>query len=85
MMLTRDALLDILDYLDASLMNQSKDIRNSTEFQMDDDQTRDFFESQYEIRLQSLLKSKNSGIHQLESGTKNVIIQRRRALIDRII
>ena len=81
MMLTRE-LSDILDYLDASMVNLG---RNSAELQMDDVQARDFFESQYETRLESLLKSKNSSIHQLESGAKNAIIQRRRALINRIM
>ncbi len=39
---------------------------------------------EYDIRLDSLLRGKASGIHHLESGMKNKVIMRKQRLVDRL-
>ena len=81
--LTADMLDEILNYLDESLLKLKKDTTNNPEFQMSGDMA-DFFDTQYETRLQNLLAAKNSDIHHLESGMKNTIIQRKKALLENL-
>ena len=81
--LTADMLDEILNYLDESLLKLKKDTTNNPEFQMSGGMV-DFFDAQYETRLQNLLAAKNSDIHHLESGMKNTIIQRKNALLENL-
>ena len=83
--LTEDTLRGILDYLDASIAKLCGEAGDLPEFQMDVERRRGFCETQYEVRLQNLLRSKNIDIHHLESGMKNMVIQRRQALLDRVM
>ncbi|MCY4491754.1 MAG: hypothetical protein OXC46_09920 [Thaumarchaeota archaeon] len=81
--LTADMLNEILNYLDESLLKLKKDTTNNPEFQMSGGMA-DFFDAQYETRLQNLLAAKNIDIHHLESGMKNTIIQRKKALLEKL-
>lgn len=82
--LTPDALDEILDYLDASIVKLKEETAHNPEFQMSGDKAIAFFDGQYEVRLQNLLSAKKSNIHHLESGMKNKVIQRKKTLLERI-
>ena len=82
--ITAKSLEELLDYLDKSIENLSKEAIKNSEFHTDIEKLEDFLSSQYDIRLENLLKSKNSSIHHLESGMKNKIIQKKRKIIDSI-
>lgn len=82
--LTQNALDEILIYLEKSIVNMSKDMLNNSEFHMDVHKFDEFISDQFDIRLENLLKAKDSSIHHLESGMKNRIIQRKRAIIENI-
>jgi len=84
MVLSEQILEEILDYLDDSITNLAKDTASSPEFQMTVDELEQFLSSQYDIRLDNLLRGKNSNIHHLESGMKNKAIQRKQILIEKI-
>ena len=84
MVLSEQILEEILDYLDNSITNLAKDTTRSPEFQMTVDELEQFLSSQYDIRLDNLLRGKNSNIHHLESGMKNKAIQRKQILIEKI-
>lgn len=72
----------LLDYLDTSIKKLDADAIDS-KFQITT-KRRDFYKNQYDARLQNLLRARNSSIHHLESGMKNMVIQRRDALLDRL-
>lgn len=82
--ITAKSLDELLDYLDKSIENLSKEAIKNSEFHIDIEKLEDFLSSQYDIRLENLLKSKNSSIHHLESGMKNKIIQKKKKIIDSI-
>ncbi|MCV0372707.1 MAG: hypothetical protein K5793_04045 [Nitrosarchaeum sp.] len=82
--LTQNALDEILIYLEKSIVNMSKDMLNNSEFHMDAHKFDEFISDQFDIRLENLLKAKDSSIHHLESGMKNRIIQRKRAITENI-
>lgn len=82
--LTEDALDEILDYLDASIVKLKEETMHNPEFQMSGSEAKDFFDDQYQVRLENLLVGKKSSIHHLESGLKNKVIQRKRTLLERI-
>lgn len=83
MVLSEKILEEILAYLDNSIAKLTKDTINSPEFQITND-LEQFLSAQYDIRLDNLLKRKNSNIHHLESGMKNKVIQRKQILIKKI-
>lgn len=84
MSLTNEKILDeILQYLDSSITNLAKDAFESLEMQ-DVYQIKNFLENQYDIRLENLLGAKNTSIHHLESAMKNKVIQRKRAIIEKV-
>ena len=85
MVLSEQALDEILEYLNKSITKLAQDTINNSEFQMEVQNLKDFLSSQYEIRLDNLLQRKNSNIHHLESGLKNKVIQKKRFLLDTII
>jgi len=83
--LTQNSLNEILSYLEKSIVNMSKDMLNNSEFHMDAHKFDEFISDQFDIRLENLLKAKNSSTHHLESGMKNRIIQKKRAIIEKIM
>lgn len=82
--ITSKSLDELLDYLDKSIENLSKDVIKNSEFHSNIEKLDEFLSSQYDIRLENLLKSKNSSIHHLESGMKNKIIQKKKKTIEDI-
>jgi hypothetical protein len=84
MTLAKKTLDEILNYLDNSISKLAKDTLNNHEFQMNDGDLCPFLSSQYDVRLDNLLRGKHSNIHHLESGLKNKIIQRKQILLDGI-
>ncbi len=81
--ITEKILEDILSYLEKSIKNLAKEAFENLEF--DEKSHADkFLQNQYDIRLENLLVGKNSGIHHLESGMKNKIIQRKQIIFEQI-
>jgi len=81
--ITEKILEDILSYLEKSINNLAKEAFENLGF----DQklhAEEFLQNQYDIRLENLLVGKNSGIHHLESGMKNKIIQRKQMIFEQI-
>ena len=77
-MVINDVILDeILNYLDKSL----KGLVLQQKFS-DSNEMKNFFESQYDTRLDNLLRAKSSGIHHLESGLKNKVIMHKQRLLE---
>jgi len=74
----------ILDKLDDSIDQLARGISVNSEFQIESTGMKNFLQSQYNIRLQNLLKSQEIDIHHLESGMKNKIIQRKQKLFEEI-
>ncbi len=74
----------ILDKLDDSINQLARRISINSEFQIEPNGVKKFLQSQYDIRLQNLLKSQEIDIHYLESGMKNKIIQRKQKLFEEI-
>ena len=72
--ITTKLLDELLDYLDKSIESISKDVIKNSEFHTDMEKLEEFLSSQYDIRLENLLKSKNSSIHHLESGNVAVMM-----------
>jgi len=85
LVLTEKIIDEILNYLENSIAKLASDTLTTPEFQMGNDELEQFLSSQYDIRLDNLLQRKNSNIHHLESGVKNKTIQRKQALLDRIL
>ena len=50
-----------------------------------DHELKNFLENQFDIRLENLLISKDSSIHHLESGMKNLVIQKKQEIIEKIL
>lgn len=74
----------ILNKLDDSIDQLAREISENSEFQIKSNEVKNFLQSQYDVRLQNLLKSQEIDIHYLESGVKNKIIQRKQKLIEEI-
>jgi len=81
--ITEKILEDILSYLEKSINNLAKDAFENLEFDKKS-HAEEFLQNQYDIRLENLLVGKNSGIHHLESGMKNKIIQRKQKIFEQI-
>jgi hypothetical protein len=84
MLLDEKSMDEILEYLEKSIINVSKDAFENLESEGGIQGVQNFLESQYDIRLENLLVAKNSSIHHLESGMKNKIIQKKQSLFDKI-
>ena len=84
MVLTMKILDELLGYLDNSISKLAHEMLESSEFHMDNN-FEEFISTQYDVRLNNLLQKKNSNIHHLESGMKNIIIQRKQKLIGNIL
>ncbi len=81
--ITEKMLEEILSYLEKSINNLAKDAFENLEFDKKS-HAGEFLQNQYDIRLENLLVGKNSGIHHLESGMKNKIIQRKQMIFEQI-
>ena len=82
--LSHEALKDILDYLEKSINNLAIDGADNLEIEGGIEGMKNFLENQFDIRLENLLISKDSSIHHLESGMKNLVIQKKQEIIEKI-
>jgi hypothetical protein len=83
--LSQEALKDILDYLEKSINNLAIDGADNLEIEGGIEGMKNFLENQFDIRLENLLISKDSSIHHLESGMKNLVIQKKQEIIEKIL
>lgn len=84
MVLTQQILDEVLEYMGNSMKNLAKEAFENWEIEGGIKEIEDFLQSQFDIRLENLLKAKNSSIHHLESGMKNLIIQRKQKIFEEI-
>jgi predicted transcriptional regulator len=84
MVLTQKNLDDILEHMKNSMNNLAKESFENLEIEGDIKKIENFLENQFDIRLENLLATKNSSIHHLESGIKNLIIQRKQKMFEEI-
>ena len=84
MVLTEKTLEEIISYLDKSINNLAKDAFGNPEVEGGFSGVENFLQNQFDVRLENLLVAKKSGIHHLESGIKNKIIQRKQIIFDNI-
>ena len=82
--LSHEVLKDILDYLEKSINNLAIDGADNLEIEGVIEGMKNFLENQFDIRLENLLISKDSSIHHLESGMKNLVIQKKQEIIEKI-
>ena len=83
--LSHEVLKDILDYLEKSINNLAIDGADNLEIEGGIEGMKNFLENQFDIRLENLLISKDSSIHHLESGMKNLVIQKKQEIIENIL
>jgi len=83
-LLTEKILDEILSYLEKSISNLAIETFKNLEFEEGFQGAKKFLQTQFDIRLENLLVAKSSGIHHLESGMKNKIIQRKQRIFDEI-
>ena len=81
--LTEQTLNDILQYLEKSISSLALDGLDNLEIN-GGEEMKNFLENQFDIRLENLLILKNSSIHHLESGMKNLAIQKKQEIILKI-
>lgn len=84
MVLTKETLGEVLEYLDKVTENLAKDVFENLEIEGGFSGMNSFLRNQFDIRLENLLVAKKSSIHHLESGMKNTVIQRKEIIFDRI-
>ncbi|MCH9657654.1 hypothetical protein K0U27_02980 [archaeon] len=84
MVLSEKTLDEILSYLENSLSNLAKEAFENLEIEGGFPGVEAFLQNQFDLRLENLLVAKKSGIHHLESGMKNKVIQRKRIIFDLI-
>ena len=65
--------------------NLAKEALENLELEGGVEEMRNFFEGQFDVRLENLLMVKNSSIHHLESSMKNKIIQRKNEMLNEIL
>ena len=82
--LSQKTLNDILEYLEKSINNLVVEGIDNLEIDGGIEGMKNFLENQFDIRLENLLISKNSSIHHLESGMKNLVIQKKIEIIQKI-
>lgn len=82
--LNEKAFNEILEYLEKSVFNLSKQALNNSEFASNFEDFESFVSTQFDVRLENLLKSKDSSIHHLESKMKNAVIQKKSEILYRI-
>jgi len=84
MIMTSHVLEEILEYMNNSMNNLAKEAFENLEIEGGISEIENFLQNQFDIRLENLLGVKNSSIHHLESGMKNMIIQRRQKIFEEI-
>lgn len=84
MLLDEKSMDEILEYLEKSIINVSKEVFENLELEGGIQEVQEFLENQYDVRLENLLVAKSSSIYHLESGMKNKIIQKKQSLFDNI-
>ena len=82
--LSQETLNDILEYLEKSINNLVVEGIDNLEIEGGIEGMKNFLENQFDIRLENLLISKDSSIHHLESGMKNLVIQKKQEIIEKI-
>ena len=82
--LSQETLNDILEYLEKSINNLVVEGIDNLEIEGGIEVMKNFLENQFDIRLENVLISKNSSIHHLESGMKNLVIQKKIEIIQKI-
>ena len=82
--LSQETLNDILEYLEKSINNLVVEGIDNLEIEGGIEGMKNFLENQFDIRLENLLISKNSSILHLESGMKNLVIQKKIEIIQKI-
>ena len=75
--LTNKDLDPVLEYLEKSIQKLAIEAFENLELEGGFQGVKEFLQSQFDIRLENLLKAKDSSIHHLESGMKNRIIQKK--------
>ena len=84
-MVLDDKIMDeILEYLEKSINNLTKEAFENLESEGGFQKVEDFLQNQYDIRLENLLTAKKSSIHHLESSMKNKVIQRKQIIFEKI-
>ena len=83
--ITEKKLEEILTYLKKAMNNLAKEALENLELEGGVEEMRNFFEGQFDVRLENLLMVKNSSIHHLESSMKNKIIQRKNEILNEIL
>lgn len=81
--LTEKAIEEILTYLERSITNLARDAFGDL-VAGGFEETINFLENQFDIRLENLLVAKGSSTHHLESGMKNKIIQKKQLIFQNI-
>jgi len=84
MVLTQQILDEVLEYMGNSMKNLAREAFENLEIEGGIKEIEGFLQSQFDVRLENLLKAKNSSIHHLESGMKNLIIQRKQKIFEEI-
>ena len=85
MVILTDKDLDtILEYLEKSIQNLARDAFENLELDGGFQGVKDFLQSQFDIRLENMLKAKDSSIHHLESRMKNRVIQKKQEIINKV-
>jgi len=84
MVLTSHILDDVLGYMKNVMKNLAKEAFENLEIEGDMKGMEIFLHNQFDVRLENVLKAKNSSIHHLESGMKNSVIQRKRKIFEEI-
>ena len=74
----------ILKYLEKAIQKLAIEASENLELDGGFQEMKNFLQSQFDIRLENLLKSKDSSIHHLESGMKNKVIQKKQEIIERV-
>jgi hypothetical protein len=84
-MVLDDKILDeILEYLEKSINNLTKEAFENLELEGGFQGVEDFLQNQYDVRLENLLVAKKSSIHHLELSMKNKVIQRKQIIFEKI-
>jgi len=82
--MTPQILEGILAYMENVMNNLAKETIENIEIEENVKGTEDFLQNQFDVRLENLLGAKNSNIHHLESGMKNIVIQRKQKILEEI-
>ena len=84
MVLSEKMMDEILSYLEKSINNLATDAFENLEIEGGFPGVESFLQNQFDLRLENLLVAKKSGIHHLESGMKNKVIQRKQMIFEKI-